>query len=77
MPARTPFPTRHRNMQLVQEIGRQATLITGEPGESTFLLQPLLIALGEETINRNEFLQYDIYNDIIHVAKPCMCDRSP
>jgi len=32
-------------VELVQEIGRRATLITGEPRESTFLFQQLSIAL--------------------------------
>jgi len=34
-----------RAVELVQEIGRRATLITGEPRESTFLFQQLSIAL--------------------------------
>jgi len=32
-------------VELVQEIGRQATLITGEPTESTFLFQQFSVAL--------------------------------
>jgi len=32
-------------VELVQEIGRRATLITGKPRESTFLFQQLSIAL--------------------------------
>jgi len=32
-------------VELVQEIGRRATLITGEPRESTFLFQQLSIAV--------------------------------
>ena len=32
-------------VELVQEIGRRATLITGEPRESTFLFKQLSIAL--------------------------------
>jgi len=35
----------HWAVELVQEIGRRATLITGEPRESTFLFQQLSIAL--------------------------------
>jgi len=35
----------HWAVQLVQEIGRRATLITGEPRESAFLFQQLSIAL--------------------------------
>jgi len=35
----------HWAVQLVQEIGRRAILITGEPKESTFLFQQLSIAL--------------------------------
>jgi len=35
----------HWAVKLVQEIGRQAILITGEPRESTFLFQQLSIAL--------------------------------
>jgi len=38
----------HWTVELVQEIGRQATLITGEPGESTFLFQQLSTALQRE-----------------------------
>ena len=35
----------HWAVELVQEIGRRATLFTGEPRESTFLFQQLSIAL--------------------------------
>ena len=35
----------NNNVELVQEIGRRATLINGEPRESTYLFQPLSIAL--------------------------------
>ena len=35
----------HWAVELVQEIGRRATLITGEPRESTFLFQHLSTAL--------------------------------
>jgi len=35
----------HWAVELVQEIGRRATLISGEPGASTFLFQQLSIAL--------------------------------
>jgi len=35
----------HWEVELAQEIGRRATLITGEPRESTFLFQQLSIAL--------------------------------
>jgi len=35
----------HWAVELVQEIGRRATLITGEPRESTFRFQQLSIAL--------------------------------
>jgi len=35
----------HWAVELVQEIGRRATLITGEPRESTFLFQQLSVAL--------------------------------
>jgi len=34
----------HWAVELVQEVGRRATLITGEPRESTFLFQQLSIA---------------------------------
>jgi len=35
----------HWAIELVQEIGRRATLITGEPRNATFLFQQLSIAL--------------------------------
>ena len=35
----------HWAAELVQEIGREATLITGEPRNATFLFQQLSIAL--------------------------------
>jgi len=47
----------HWAVELVQEIGRRATLITGEPRESTFLFQQLSIALrrGNAVIFLNSF----------------------
>jgi len=36
---------KHWAVELVQKIGRRATLITGEPRESAFLFQQLSIAL--------------------------------
>ena len=44
----------HRAGELLQEIGRRATLITREPRESTFLFQQLSIAL--QTANAVAFL---------------------
>jgi len=53
-PARTSFTKvamqsrstwNHWAVELVQEIGKRATLITGEPRESTFLFQQLSITL--------------------------------
>jgi len=38
----------HWAVELVQEIGRRVTLISGEPRESTFLFQQLSIALRRE-----------------------------
>ena len=38
----------HWAVELVQEIGRRATLITGKPRESTYLFQRLSIALKRE-----------------------------
>jgi len=53
----------HWAIELVQEIGRQATLITGEPRESTFLFQKLSVALQRENavafLNTFNFDSYD------------------
>jgi len=38
----------HWAVELLQQIGRQATLITGEPRESTFLFQQFSVALRRE-----------------------------
>jgi len=38
----------HWAVELVQEIGRRATFITGKPRESTFLFQQLSVALKRE-----------------------------
>ena len=45
VPIKTGGTWNHWDVELVQEIGRRAALITGEPRESTFLFQPLSIAL--------------------------------
>ena len=44
----------HRAVELVREIGRRVTLITGEPRESTFPFQQLSVAL--QTGNAVAFL---------------------
>ena len=53
----------HWASELVQEIGRRATLITGEPRESTFLFQQLSIALHKKSGNAVAFVNTFNFSD--------------
>jgi len=39
----------HQAVELVQELGRQTTIITGDSGETTYLFQHLSVALQRGT----------------------------
>ena len=54
----------HWAVELDREIGRRATLITGEPRESTFLFQQLLIA---DYMPLQSYLAY--YNGFVLVGE--------
>jgi len=62
----------HWTVELVHEIGSQATLMTGEPRESTFLFQQLSIALqsGNAVAFLNTFDTVAVIPCLLQCLKP-------